>query len=600
MKYKRPEVRGGKPFLSGKSWKTTHDPWRGISRTSFGLDYLRQYPCPKDRVKREQDYTDKMFELNYYDQEDQPRYGFDVFVQRISCYIQHKESAQNIPEYLESPYQMKKTESDPHRYMPQLETLDNGNTIIIFGNSSSGSIEDTLISARQHWESRWRRLPFYLAYESHDISNDDTMAVECMKIILADVFKSVVENWESFLDVCNTHVSILEEKIYEQPADESRAPELWTNSSMWLKVERLIAIHLAVVKEMQANLREFLTLSNSDDNWLEASPDDMEKIRQLTQDDLKQPTAALGDLMYKSVGIRDSRHGLQLNTSMWRLRYALASLSSSACSMAHATTNRYYSSSWITFIFLPLTFISSFFGMNVDIFQSSPGYPSIRWYFASALPMMVLVLVFWYFIKHFLARRRQTPYSRGIYEHLFFELATAYPRLWSRSGPLGNFEPQSTLDRVKWRLIIFWNDSAKTILAGTSAQDAEYDDLGAWSRFKRTLTRRWTSQIRVESIASPPSSITLEEGSNDDSVSGRDKVEESKPRIVRTSVTGGEPGGMLEVPSNQMAFMRMQSIHSRPPTADSITSSNRNSGIMVEEEPSDWLRDFGVKPSDGY
>lgn len=49
---------------------------------------------------------------------------------------------------------------------------------------------------------------------------------------------------------------------------------------------------------------------------------------------------SLNDLVYKSVEIRDSRHSLQLNTSMWRL-------------------------SWITFIFLPLTFIGTFFGMNV-------------------------------------------------------------------------------------------------------------------------------------------------------------------------------------------------------------------------------------------
>jgi hypothetical protein len=87
--------------------------------------------------------------------------------------------------------------------------------------------------------------------------------------------------------------------------------------------------------------------------------------------------------------------------------------------------------------------------------------------------MMILVLVFWYFIKHFFARERQTPYSRGIYEHLFFELATAYPRLWSRSGPIEHLEPQNMLDRLKWWLIVFWNDSAKTVRAGMSDQDAE-------------------------------------------------------------------------------------------------------------------------------
>jgi Mg2+ and Co2+ transporter CorA len=58
--------------------------------------------------------------------------------------------------------------------------------------------------------------------------------------------------------------------------------------------------------------------------------------------------------MYKSVDIRDSRFSLQLGTSMWRL-------------------------SWVTFAFLPLTFLTGFFGMNVKTFQNSEGYPSIWW-----------------------------------------------------------------------------------------------------------------------------------------------------------------------------------------------------------------------------
>ena len=87
---------------------------------------------------------------------------------------------------------------------------------------------------------------------------------------------------------------------------------------------------------MQLNLHE-LSSDQTEDNWLESSNADMERISDLIQEDLVKPTANLADLMYKSVEIRDSRHGLQLNTSMWRL-------------------------SWITFIFLPLTFIVGFFG----------------------------------------------------------------------------------------------------------------------------------------------------------------------------------------------------------------------------------------------
>lgn len=83
VKYKRPERRGGKTFLSGKSWKTTHDPWRGLSRTSFGLDYLKYYSCPEAQSAKREDVKEKMMELNYYDKDDNPRYGWDVYVQRM-------------------------------------------------------------------------------------------------------------------------------------------------------------------------------------------------------------------------------------------------------------------------------------------------------------------------------------------------------------------------------------------------------------------------------------------------------------------------------------------------------------------------------------
>ena len=105
------------------------------------------------------------------------------------------------------------------------------------------------------------------------------MALECMKIILSDIWKSVAQNWEDFLEVCNTHISILEDKIYDGPADESRAPELWKNSNMWLKVERLVALHAAISKEIQNEMRELT--GESEENWLETSSDDMKKLTEL-------------------------------------------------------------------------------------------------------------------------------------------------------------------------------------------------------------------------------------------------------------------------------------------------------------------------------
>lgn len=395
------------------------------------------------------------------------------------------------------------------------------------------------------------------------------MAAECMKIILQDVWKSISETWEGFLEICNNHVSILEDKIYDGPADETRAPELWTNSSMWLKVERLVSIHSAVLKEMQGHLGD-LKSDIAGDDWLESSTGDMERITNLVQEDLVKPTASLADLMYKSVEIRDSRHSLQLNTSLWRL-------------------------SWITFIFLPLTFIVGFFGMNVDTFS---GNPSIKWYFIAVVPMMILVFIFWYVIKHFLARRRQTPYQRGIYESLFHELAAKYPLLWSRSGPRNIVKPQGFFDRVRWSLILYWNYPEKTITAGD--EDSEYDGLGAWSRLKRILTRRWTSQIRKLDHNDDSASVgSLEEGGGSESHTIGGGIGDLTELLTLPVTEHAEnlPGGMLKVPMPPPSWTGPQSTSSkaasveRPSSKDS--SAKRNSGVMVEEERPTWLRELG-------
>lgn len=65
-----------------------------------------------------------------------------------SCYIQHREASgeTDLSPSIEDPYLM------GENYLSRLRGMDNGNTIIIFDDSHSGSIEDTIISARQKYE----------------------------------------------------------------------------------------------------------------------------------------------------------------------------------------------------------------------------------------------------------------------------------------------------------------------------------------------------------------------------------------------------------------------------------------------------------------
>ena len=132
------------------------------------------------------------------------------------------------------------------------------------------------------------------------------------------------------------------------------------------------------------------------------------------------------------------------------------------------------------------------------------------------------------------------------------------------------------------------------ISAGSSDGDAEYDDLGAWSRLKRGLTRRWTSQIGVVDDISP-AKPRYEGGAEGNVV--WEKLE-SATKVGQVQSQMDRPGGMLEVPVHQSTFMKQEAVSSRPSSAGKASSkgsSNWNNSVMVEEEVPTWLQQYGAR-----
>ena len=149
-----------------------------------------------------------------------------------------------------------------------------------------------------------------------------------------------------------------------------------------------------------------------------------------------------------------------------------------------------------------------------------------------------------------------------------------------------------------WSLLAGWVTDYSIsirISAGSSDGDAEYDDLGAWSRLKRGLTRRWTSQMGVVDDISP-ATVTLEEGGAEGNVIG-EKLE-STTKVGQVQPQMNRPGGMLEVPVHQATSMKQEAVSSRPSSAGKASSkgsSNFNNSVMVEEEVPTWLQQYGAR-----
>jgi hypothetical protein len=259
-------------------------------------------------------------ELNHWEEATEggvnsiPAHGYDIYVQRMSVYVQRNEGPVNLsPDddiknpYAYGPQDWNATgrrgsqsngavDGDTEKEaVPLLDSMDNGSTIIVFEASQSGDAEDTLIQARKEIEVRWRRLMQLLPRE--DIPLEDQITVELLNIVLRDLFKGLQQSWEKLISKCDEHVSILEDKIYENPADESRAPELWTNSSLWLKVEKLISLQQGVISEVQNNMRELAEDLEPHDKWLEHTGEEFKGIETMVQEQLVKPTANLSDLV---------------------------------------------------------------------------------------------------------------------------------------------------------------------------------------------------------------------------------------------------------------------------------------------------------------
>jgi hypothetical protein len=315
-------------------------------------------------------------------------------------------------------------------------------------------------------------------------------------------------------------------------------------------------IHSDIVKEMRNHLKELAQDDPRDSEpWLGNAADELDKLIVQFQEGAIKPTTNLSDLMYKSVGIRDARHSLQLGLSMWRL-------------------------SWITFIFLPLTFVCGFFGMNVDTFEPNP---SIKWFFIASVPLLVVVCILWYGVKHTLSAQRQDPLRRGVYESLYHDLSQAHPTLWSRRGPRQGIVPVGWWNGIKWRLVTSWFDPERTLTA--KSYDHGDDTLGVWSRTKRYLVKRWLGGLNVLTQKAESQMAADFEAANISHDLGA--VGELLALATPVALAEGDPTAASRF-RQRLPFDRMRSLSptrsetGRP--SSGRTSNDGLSGVMVEEK----------------
>ncbi|KAL8766437.1 MAG: hypothetical protein Q9209_006813 [Squamulea sp. 1 TL-2023] len=332
-------------------WRPSYDRSRNVVRAAFGLEYLvpqlhsvsvleghsrfSKIPRLKAMVESSDDVHDNS-------------------LQRLSIYIQLPRARTSPPSTTEPP-------ADADRFVQanmtsqgivraQKDKLACESTVIVLDSHHKALATAPLIAGEEPWQE--------LLDSLEEMHHQSPYRLALAVVELA--FESVAARWSHYILSMHNYLASVEERVYENPADDTRTGALWSVSKQLLQAERLLKFHILLLENIQ---NDFKGLEQEDAmplDWLQPNLTEFRRLSSEVEETLKKPTAHMVDLMYKSISIRDARQSLQLNTSLWRL-------------------------SWVTFIFLPLTFLAGFFGMNIQEFHDDP---PMKWYFVVAAPLV--------------------------------------------------------------------------------------------------------------------------------------------------------------------------------------------------------------------
>lgn len=257
-------------------------------------------------------------------------------------------------------------------------------------------------------------------------------------------------------------------------------------SAHWATISRLLYNQKPSARDMRLFFGDSASADENSIFWLDAIPDVYDSLFADWDRGVAKRTSDLSKSMFQAVAFRDSRDSLQLGLSMWRL-------------------------SWITFIFLPLTFTVGIFGMSksyrqpptrskltaldVDLFESNP---PIKWWFVTSAVILAGSIVLWYAVKHSLPSYRKSTLRRGGYQTLYEQFTQQYPRLWTRNGPCEHMMPQNSWRSMKWTLVKRWFDRRK--VAQLKPYNPAKGSFGIVSLAKQELASRWLSQIDASAV----------------------------------------------------------------------------------------------------
>ncbi|KAF8544142.1 hypothetical protein BDD12DRAFT_873510 [Trichophaea hybrida] len=195
--------------------------------------------------------------------------------------------------------------------------------------------------------------------------------------------RNLKQKWCLLFDTAEHHLASTREKLLEkQGMDNKLSHNLLRDAQCWTNLRKPMHAHIGKAEEFIRVYEENDYLCDEVWNYTHSLTlsDDLKALKGCTEriDRLDEETKETIQLEFNLVSIHESHISVEMAKKSTVMAASMKRLS------------------WITFIFLPLMFTPSLFGMNVDLFNN---HPSWRWYAVAGIAVQVLVTAGWVVFK---------------------------------------------------------------------------------------------------------------------------------------------------------------------------------------------------------
>ncbi|KAL8805406.1 MAG: hypothetical protein Q9182_001972 [Xanthomendoza sp. 2 TL-2023] len=270
-------------------WRPSYDRSRNVVRAAFGLEYLVPQLHSVSIVESHARFSREPRLKAWVES---PEDVHDNSLQRLSVYIQLLRAQSASP--------------SPTGPSTGIGQFAQGNTTlhdIIRAQKAKLACESTVIVLDSHHkaiatapliagEEPWQQLLDFLGGPPQDQS-PYRLALAVVEL----TFESVAARWSHYILSMHNYIASVEERVYENPADDTRTNALWSVSKQLLQAERLLKFHILLLENIQNDFKGLEEDDDSPTDWLQPNLSEFRRLSSEVEETLKKPTAHMVDLV---------------------------------------------------------------------------------------------------------------------------------------------------------------------------------------------------------------------------------------------------------------------------------------------------------------